>query len=324
MDKNIVPDISIVMPVYNGLPYLPQAIESILSQTFINFEFIIINDASKDRSLEVIRSYSDPRIKIIDNPKNLHLISSLNIGLRAAQGKYVARMDQDDISFPERLNKQYDFLQSHPDVILVGTWSNIMNSVEKFIKVHKNPLRSNVLKYELMFGNTITHPSIMFRKEAIQNIGGYGVEWINTEDYNLYSRLIRSHKLANIGEPLINYRVHKTSLTNEKSSQVVMHENTKKIIRENISHYITLSDSDHQLITQVLIARHADSKLPLSLMMRAQHLHREIYLSFLQKESAHLDTRDKKEIRVRYIARRNLLFKKYLVGKYHLLTHKNA
>lgn len=322
MDTALIPTISVVLPVYNAEKYIRKSLESILAQTFTDFEILLVDNASTDSTIEILKSYTDPRIRIIINPSNLGLIASLNIGLNSARGKYIARMDHDDIALPERFQKEYDFLESHQDIVLVGTWSNIMDSNENFIRIHKNPLQNNVIKYELMFGNTITHPSIMMRRDIVNAVGGYDSAWINTEDYNLYSRLIRNHKLANIGEPLINYRVHGASLTNEASSQVVMHENTKKMIRLNISNYIPLSDTEHWLITQVLIKRYPDPKVKLSNIIKAYALHKKIYHAYIAQEK--LEDEDMRQIHKRYVARRNLMFKTYLIGKYHLLTKKHA
>ncbi len=324
MDKDLVPAISVILPAYNAEAYIKGSIESILAQTFKDFEFIIINNASTDRTVEIVESFKDPRIKLITNPSNLGLIGSLNVGLKAARAKYVARMDHDDIAFPERLQKEYEYLEAHPEIVIVGTWSNIMDSQGSFIRLHRNPILNGVIKYELMFSNSLTHPSIMMRREIILKEGGYDPEWVNTEDYNLYSRIIRKYKLANIPEPLLNYRVHGASLTGESSSQAIMHANTKKMIRNNIGNYFPITDNDENLITQVLIARHPNPKLKLKDVLAASKLYSKIHAAFLQKEKLSLTSEEVQEIQSRYSGRRKLMFKKYLVGKYHLLTRKHV
>ncbi len=160
MDQDIKPSISVILPVYNADRYLRAAIQSILDQTLSNFELIIINDGSIDNSKAIVESFIDPRIIFIENPKNLGLIATLNKGLTLAKSNLVARMDADDIAFPERLQIQFDFLTQHPEVTLVGTWSDIINEKGVHCKIHKNPLTHTAIMYELMFGNTITHPSI--------------------------------------------------------------------------------------------------------------------------------------------------------------------
>jgi glycosyltransferase involved in cell wall biosynthesis len=319
MDKPLNPEISIIMPVYNGMPHLPAAIKSLLHQTYRNFELIIINDGSTDNSLDTIRSFSDGRIHIIDNPKNLHLIASLNIGLEAARGPYIARMDQDDISMPDRLQKEFDFLETHPEVVIVGTWSKLIDSEGKEIGIHKNPLRNNLIKYDLLFGNTVTHPSVMMRRKEIMEIGGYDPAWVNTEDYNLYSRVIKKYCIANIGEPLLHYRVHGASLTGLADSQAIIHENTKKMIYENISYYFPLSEEERRLVNEMIVARNPNPNAKLKDVLRARKLHAKIYHAFLAKENSSLDEEDRQELGARYAARNKLMSTKYLVGKYHKL-----
>ncbi len=324
MNASLTPAISVILPAYNAEKYIRESLESILSQTFSDFEFIIINNGSTDSTVSIVQSYSDPRIKLINNSENLGLIASLNLGLQAARGKYIARMDHDDISYPTRFEKEHAYLESHPDIVIVGTWSTIIDPSGNVIKIHKNSLRHNVIKYELLFGNSITHPSIMMRRKEILELGGYDPQWINTEDYNLYSRAVKKYELTNLPEPLLYYRVHGGSLTGSPDSQAIIHENTKKMIRKNISYYIPVTDEDHHLITQVLTARHPNPKLKFAHVWTAHQLHKKLYRAFLAKESAMLDKEDRQEIKGRYAARRKLLFTKYLVGKYHLLTRKQV
>ena len=144
------PLVTILMPVYNAELYLKRAIESILNQTYKNIEFLIINDGSTDNSLAIIKSYSDKRIVLIENDKNSGLIYSLNIGLKKASGKYIARMDADDISYPTRIQKQCAFMENHNEIGILGTFIQKEN---KF-KNYSNPnLTSNELKARLIFNN---------------------------------------------------------------------------------------------------------------------------------------------------------------------------
>jgi len=125
------PEVTVLMSVYNGEKYLREAIDSILNQTFTDFEFLIVNDGSTDRTAEILRSYDDPRIIIINNEKNIGLTKSLNIGLRMAKGEYIARMDADDVSMPERLQKQIELLNQKKNTGLVGTYYTIINEKGK-------------------------------------------------------------------------------------------------------------------------------------------------------------------------------------------------
>ncbi len=323
MDKDLIPEVSIIMPVYNGSKYVAKAIESILGQTFTNFEFLIIDNASEDNTLEIISSFKDPRIKLIKNPRNLHLIKSLNIGLEISRGKYVARMDHDDISLPRRLEVEHNFLEQHPTVAIVGTWSIIIDGNDTPIKIHKNPTGSNVIKYELLFGNTTTHPSIMMRKDIIIEAKGYDEKWLNTEDYNLYSRVIQSHEIANIPEPLLYYRTHGSSLTGAASSQSIIRENTFRMMKENIQRYFSMTEREYHLVTRVLINRIPDPSISIHDILETLKLYKKIHRAFLDKEGSRLSSEDRRLINQRYRGRRDLMFKKYLIAHYHRLTGKS-
>lgn len=214
-----MPKVTVLMPVYNGEKYLHKAINSILSQTFQDFEFLIVNDGSTDNSLEIIISYQDDRIRVINNVNNLGISQSLNKGLNLAQGEYIARMDCDDISLPNRLCTQVDFLNCNPEIIVVGSYMELIDSEGyKTEQQYLYPLTNENIIYSMLYSNPLGHPSVMFRRKEVIKIGGYRLkkEWNNlsTEDYDLWLRLaIHNYALANIPECLIYYRDHPDSLT---------------------------------------------------------------------------------------------------------------
>jgi glycosyltransferase involved in cell wall biosynthesis len=146
MNKRSYPKVSVVMSVYNGEKYLCEAIDSILNQTFENFEFLIVNDGSTDRTLEILQSYRDPRIKVINNERNIGLTASLNKGLKIAKGEYVARMDADDVSFPHRLEQQKAFLDRNPRVAMVGSWAEVIDESGKTQETWRVLTSSHLLK----------------------------------------------------------------------------------------------------------------------------------------------------------------------------------
>lgn len=195
--------ISVIMAVYNSEKYLAKAIESILNQTFKDFEFIIINDSSTDNSLNIIKEYQkkDKRIRLMNNKKNIGLTKSLNKGLKIVKSKYIARIDADDISLPRRLEKQYKYLEGNPDIFLLGTGAHNMNE-EGNNTTNFKPLTSfEEIKKQLPSQNCIYHPSIMFR-----NNGGiyYHEKFPYSQDYDLYLRLLsEGKKLTNIPDKLI-------------------------------------------------------------------------------------------------------------------------
>lgn len=195
------------MPVYNGERYIKEAIESILNQTFTNFELIIVNDGSTDHTEEIILSYDDERIRYFKNDVNLQIVKTLNKGLRLARCKYIARMDADDVSYAERLQIQYAFMQKNPEIAVCGTALSIYEQPDI---VYVPPLVDGAIKAKLIFENCLYHPTILFRKEAILAQGGYDSLYSNAEDYELWQRLSRIENInfANLPAPLLRYRKH--------------------------------------------------------------------------------------------------------------------
>ncbi|WP_347272951.1 glycosyltransferase [Candidatus Kuenenia sp.] len=213
------PKISVVMSVYNGGKYLEDSVKSILTQTYQDFEFIIVNDASTDDSLEIIKKIEDCRLRIITNPENLGLTKSLNKGIKTARGKYIARMDADDISLPHRFETQINFLEKNPDYALVGS-SYYQIDTDNKIHTLINVLTDNVLiKQGLTKQNWFGHGSVMMRKDVFLQVGGYDERFKLAQDYDLWLRIAESHKVANIDEPLYKWRVTKSGISVEKEAE---------------------------------------------------------------------------------------------------------
>ena len=206
------------MPVYNAAEHLRAAIESILGQTYNDFEFVIVNDGSTDFSRETILSFSDPRIRLIDNPKNKGLIASLNIGLDQCRGEYIIRMDADDISFPERLEKQVGFMDAHPEVGLMGSW------FENF----GEGLPTSVVKYDLtdteirlrhLYQTHISHPTAVIRTSVVKkNNLHFDPKFPHGEDYEFWVRMSFFCKLANYPDCLLKKRDHIDNISNKYSA----------------------------------------------------------------------------------------------------------
>ena len=214
------------MPVYNAEKFLRIAIDSILNQTFKDFEFIILNDGSTDSSLEIIRSYHDCRIKLIHNEVNMGYCAKLNEGLEAASGKYIARMDSDDISLTQRLEKQVDFLETNIQYGLCCCNASVIN--ENGLAINERMFfRDNTpLEWQLLWTNSIAHPSVMFRKKVIEdNNFKYDRELYPAEDYDLWCRMRAVTKFYRFDDVLIKYRI---------SSNSAFHSNLKKAIDKSI------------------------------------------------------------------------------------------
>ncbi|MDI6785868.1 MAG: glycosyltransferase [bacterium] len=192
-----MPKVSVVMAVFNEEQNISRAMDSILSQTYKDFEFIIINDGSTDNTLKIIREYRDNRIKLIDKGYNSGLADSLNIGIQNAQGDFIARMDADDFSEKDRLEIQVEFLENNPDLVLVGTWAylNDLNSNTK--KKCEPPTSDKSIKKYMQKDNPFIHSSVMLRKDILKRVGYYN-PMVGMEDYDLWIRIGKYYKVANI------------------------------------------------------------------------------------------------------------------------------
>lgn len=211
------PMVTVLMSVYNGGRYLREAMESILTQTFTDFEFVIIDDGSTDDSRDIIHSYPDNRIRLISHESNQGLVAALNNGLKNSRGRYIARMDADDISLPERLQKQVDFMETHPEIGASGTWFITFGKEN-----HKEwlPITPDEIKCHLLFHSPLAHPSIIMRKSVLLEQGfHYDGTYKHAEDYHLWIELSRKTQLANMPEALLYYRVHEEQITIQKNQE---------------------------------------------------------------------------------------------------------
>lgn len=214
MDKNRNL-VSVVLPVYNAALYLSEAIQSILNQTYSNFELIIIDDASTDNSWIIITQFAqqDKRIRTFRNERNLKLSKTLNLGIEHASGIYIARMDADDISLPDRLEKQVAYMNMHPEVGISGGSMEIMRATgDVFAKrtyhLNDQDIRSHIFRY-----SPYSHPLIIMRKTILNKVGGYRDEYNPAEDYELYFRIGAVSKFGNLSDTLLKYRVVDKSMT---------------------------------------------------------------------------------------------------------------
>jgi len=205
--------ISVVMPVYNREEYLREAIESILNQTLRDFEFIIVDDGSTDNSSEIIKSYSDKRIHYIRLAENSGNTVARNMGMKAASGKHIAIMDSDDISVPERFQKQYDFLEKHPEIGIVGGFKKMFTSEYQFLQHY--PSKPDYVKSFLFFKNAVGQPTVMMRREIIEEHDlYYDPKLENMEDYDLWYRATMAGvEIANLDEVLLYYRLSPSQMS---------------------------------------------------------------------------------------------------------------
>lgn len=213
------PKVSVVMPLYNSEKYIREAIQSVLNQSFTDFEFIILNDGSTDKSLEIIMSFMDNRIVLINNDCKIHtLVEARNRCFELSRGMYIAPLDSDDIADKDRLKSEVDFLDSHPDYGLVGANVRVIDNQGKPTgTVWKENIPDAKIPIRLLFSNCFSQSSVMIRKEAVPE-AGY-IEG-TSEDYALWVRISKKWKIARIPLILLNYRVHIENTTSRKAVQL--------------------------------------------------------------------------------------------------------
>jgi len=237
------------MSVHNGSAYLHDAIESILDQTFDDFEFLIIDDASTDNSIEVIKSFRDQRIKIITNENNIGLTRSLNKGLGSARGKYIARMDADDISLPQRFEKQVQFLDSHPETGICGTWVQTTERSSELI--WKYPIDNDNIKCSLIFESAFAHPSVMMRRQVLADYNlTYSENFYYAQDYDLWVRCACHTGLANLSEVLLLLRQHPAKIGSISADG--QHEAARRIRCRQIQRFGMLVSEEEYKIHNIL------------------------------------------------------------------------
>jgi glycosyltransferase involved in cell wall biosynthesis len=219
--------VTVLMAARDGLPWLREAIESVLTQTYGDLELLLVDDASTDGSAAAAEAYGDPRIRVLRNAHNLGQVPSLNLGLREARGEYVARLDADDVCLPERLERQVAVLDADPSVALVGTWLDVVDERGRLWgklrgQVHDFPeFVSAILADRYPWG----HPSIMFRRDVVLELGGYDETLAPSEDKDLYRRLaLARHGARSVDAPLVRYRRHERQLSREQAEVQLRHD----------------------------------------------------------------------------------------------------
>ena len=212
------PTVSVLMSVYNGEKYLAEAVESILAQTLADFDFIIIDDGSKDGSLAMLQKYAarDPRIHLTSRP-NQGLTRTLNEAFSQARGEFIARMDSDDVARPDRFENQVRFLRGHPQVVCTGGWFELIDGEGRLLTLLRPPTDDVEIQRQALAGHgAICHPSAMIRRQALERINGYDTDFKTAQDLDLWLRLGEIGKLANVPVPVLSFRLHESSVSESK------------------------------------------------------------------------------------------------------------
>ncbi len=213
------PTISVILPAYNIERYLAKAIQSIIEQTFTDFELLIVNDGSVDNTQAVAQGFDDNRIHIINNPRNIGLMRTLNVGIKHAKAALIARQDADDWSHPNRFQKQIDFMNANPDVAACST--NRINVDENGNEQPMRPMPPRPTYASMKKRNEMVHTSAVIRKSVLDEVGGYNEHFRSAEDYELWLRIIQKHPIANLPEPLCYIMVHSQSSTGKAPGDLV-------------------------------------------------------------------------------------------------------
>jgi glycosyltransferase involved in cell wall biosynthesis len=240
---NTSPQVTVFIPVYNREKYVSDAIDSILAQSFTDFELLLIDDGSTDGSVEIMKSYTDPRVRLVCNESNLGIPKTRNIGIRLARGEYIAMLDSDDYVYPNRLARQVAFLDRHQDYAMVGSWTATMDEEGRASgKIKRLPVSPGEIQSRLLFRCCLLQSSIMARTAILQEYW-YREEYPVCQDVDLFVRIARKHKLGNLPEVLAYSRVHADRVTREKA-QLVKDKNLEIISAQLTELGVMFTDTD--------------------------------------------------------------------------------
>lgn len=257
MDKTInSPVITVFMAVFNGEAHIKMAIESVLNQSFTDFELLIVNDGSTDCTLDIIRQFKDPRIRVVSNDGNKGLAFTRNHGLREARGQYIAILDSDDLSIPGRLEIQINFMTAYPEIALCGGQAITIDKDDNYTGSLNVPSSTTNMAHQLVLHNIFINSTLLIKKSVMLEVGGYR-DLALAEDYDLSFRISLKHQVANLNQVLISYRIHEnniSSLQAEKQSQAEIN-----IIRDIQTHLNITTDNDLVMLHHHLMRFHLDT-----------------------------------------------------------------
>lgn len=250
------PKVTVFIPVHNREDYICVAVNSILAQTFEDFELVVVDDGSTDRTVEVLESYSDPRLRVARNPRNLGIPATRNHGLELARGEYIALLDSDDHAYPERLAHQVRFLDANPEITQAGSWCSFMDSDGNMLdKVRRQPLKSDDIHAHLLFHCPVINRTVMARTETLRSIG-YDTEFPRCQDYDMHSRLvIAGHSLANLPSILVCGREHPGRFTGQTSE---LGRNRKIAVYRRMLARVEIDANEEELGRHHALTRPAD------------------------------------------------------------------
>lgn len=298
------------MPVYNSEKFLKESIESMLNQTHKDIEFIIINDGSTDKSLDIINSYKDKRIKLINNIENRGIVYSLNTGLKICTGKYVIRMDSDDISYRNRIEEQVLYMERNLNIVAAGTYMKVFGiGIEE--KIKKNPISYEELKVKSLFTIPIYHPTAILRREIFQK-NGYEEGYDGYEDFALWQKLIDSgYEISNLSKELLKYRIVKTSISRNFQKEIgKKYIGIKKVYENSLKCILDKKQVEEKIVEQFTVLN-LTNLIPLKVKEKSDITEYFKLINYLIKENK----------KIRYCEEKYL--KKYLYTRWCILILKS-
>lgn len=314
------PMISVLMPVYNGEKYLKEAIDSILNQTYTSFEFLILNDGSTDKTEEIILSYNDPRIIYIKNNQNLQIVKTLNKGIKLAKGKYIARMDADDISLPERFQKQVQFMEENSDIDLCGSWLETFYK-DRITNVSRPKTFNDDIKVALLFNTSFMHPTVFGKKSFFSELF-YNKNMVGAEDYELWIRGIDKYTYANIPLILLKYRRH-ANQTNTTEQTMIADQVRRNFLKRVCP---TINENELKQFTKISSGKYVSKRNCRKIIKKIllENDRTNVLSDYTLKE--HLDGYCWRAMNVRYIRIRNFTKKTLItmLGSNTIITIKRV
>jgi glycosyltransferase involved in cell wall biosynthesis len=239
-----MPEISVILPVYNAESYIGDALASLLNQTFTDIEILVLNDGSADNSEQVILGFKDKRIRYISSKENKGLIYQLNLGVKEARGKYIARLDADDVSLPERLAVQYQFMQQNPEIVLCGSFASIIGVENGFIQYSTDDAD---IRLELLQHNPFVHSTVIYRKDVMDKHNlQFDEQFKHAEDYHMWVLLSQIGRLSNIPNCLVKCRMHVNQVSKIFEDVLKKHANVIRCLQASYLIKSPLSSEEEQ------------------------------------------------------------------------------
>ena len=232
-----MPRVSVLMTTYNGAVFIARSIAGVLSQTWQDFELLVVDDASTDGTAEILRACRDPRLRVIRHQQNRGIVAARNTGFAAASGEFIAAMDHDDLCLPERLRQQVAYLEVHPDVVLVGTEVRLETAGRQRTPDHPAAADPLALRWLLLIDNPLTWSSVMFRADAVQRLGQFlRAEFEPADDFDFYHRLLAIGEIARLDEALTIYRFHSANASRAAAAR--LDDNAARVMAEAYARWL--------------------------------------------------------------------------------------